>query len=206
MVVLTCATIEKKLKTRTWPDSALGFEPLCDNSRMANLPLPDYGRLAVIRQRLEASADSHYQFPTGNSNGVRADISPLVDIFVQKNEEVCDGRRLPKLSQERSHLTAVIGRVIYDVLHHISQRVFPSLALKVFVRNAGIQKLVAQTFQESLLLVFHCGPARVKCLPIVKVLWNKYLFRRLAPPSPDPQPLTPHDVNKSSLDGIMTAV
>ena len=40
---------------------------------------------------------------------------------------------MPKLSQERSYLTVVIGRMIYAVLQHVNQRVLPSLALKVLV-------------------------------------------------------------------------
>ena len=98
-------------------------------------------------------------------------------LFVQKNQKVRGGRRLPKLFQERSYLTAVVGGMIDDVLQHMSQRVLPSPALKVLVWDADVQKFAVQAFQESLLLVLHRGPVRVKRHPIVEVLWSKNLLR-----------------------------
>ena len=71
--------------------------------------------------------------PQGNLKGVGRDSLTSMTLFVQKNQKVRGGRRLPKLRQERCHLTVVVGRMVYGVLQHMSQRVLPSRSLKVLV-------------------------------------------------------------------------
>lgn len=105
----------------------------------------------------------------------------------------------------------MICGVIRDVLHHFTERELTLLTLKVFKRNACAYALVAEAFDEGLLILLERGMRRFKTPDIGKLLWipqgvtaGDDLFGRFTDPQSQPHPMSADDVNECSTHRRVT--
>ncbi len=84
--------------------------------------------------------------------------------FVEVDDQIGRGDRIPHLAQERDHLPAVVGRVVDHVGHRVPEGMGVRLAAGVGPGQRSRELLVGQTGEEGL-----CCEA-VSSQPVIQVI------------------------------------
>jgi hypothetical protein len=68
----------------------------------------------------------------------------------------------------------MIGAVIHDMLHHVSQRVSARFASQVYVRDALVQRFIRQATHECCEIRLDGCPARTEGGYVRKIILSEY--------------------------------
>src|SRR5262249_28616384 len=104
-----------------------------------------------------------------------------------------------ELTQLRYGLTAVISRVVDDVLKNVYERIGPGLPLEVDVGELAVEVRVAQAREERTLALLHLGERFEQRLQRREVFGKG--GRTFSRPALEPDQFGPHDVNERPVEG-----
>src|SRR5437773_1311486 len=111
--------------------------------------------------------------------------------FVEKNQKIRRGWRVAKLSQKCHDLAPMIGGMIHEMLHHVDEWIFPTLAATIFVGDPVLQTFIGKVVDEGLLVTRESCPSCFDGCRVGELFGDKHPLGRLALPSLQPQPFGP---------------